>query len=573
MVGNGNIHFVSALTANNDAYTSMRHEAGAVAAADAYHRTTGKIGVATTTYGPGFTNALTPLSEALHARIPVVYVLGDIPTFGRRPIDVDEHALLTALGVPFVVAGPHNAEEVTRWAFHQAFEDNSPIVVLIPYDLVDATLSDPATTFPVSGPTIERSRRAGDPDISAETLHDPARADALAEELACDLVGAKRPIILVGRGVINSGTLSHVESLGEDLGALFMTSVMARNCVPDQWNLGIAGGFMHRGRLDVVRRADVVLVLGASLNMFQVRKGTLFGERTKIFHVDREPQDSLATVHKQVAADLKVILPKLVQAVARQHELTAHVGDKSEGARGWRPHAAGLPACERDDLDPGCFQETASDGRLDPRFVLRRLDELLPDNRTVVTDGGHFIGWVPKYIDCPDARSTVLVGTAVMTIGLGLSSAVGATIGRPDRCTALFTGDGGALMGLADLEVFFRVARQKQHMTCGEDPQFRGIGPGEQEPSAVMIVLNDAAYGAEVHQYVPRGLDPSAMLLEDQNFAAMGEPWGVAGLTVTTPEQFRPGGEVEQFLKAQAGDPCILDVKISRIPVADFLKE
>ena len=142
VVGNGNIHLVSALPATIHRYTSARHEGGAVAAADAYFRASGKVAIATSTYGPGFTNTLTALAELQAARIPMVLVLGDIPTSGPRNIDVDQQGLLRALNVHFEVIDAPTATAQTRWAVQQAHRRSAPVVLFIPYDLVDAPLPE-----------------------------------------------------------------------------------------------------------------------------------------------------------------------------------------------------------------------------------------------------------------------------------------------------------------------------------------------------------------------------------------------------------------------------------------------
>ena len=535
VVGNGNIHLVSALPATIHRYTSARHEGGAVAAADAYFRASGKVAIATSTYGPGFTNTLTALAELQAARIPMVLVLGDIPTSGPRNIDVDQQGLLRALNVHFEVIDAPTATAQTRWAVQQAHRRSAPVVLFIPYDLVDAPL-----------PEQRRLRIAEESEIGSSS-----QVATDARFIAEQLKTAKNPLILVGRGVLESEMQDVVRRIGDQTGALFMFTGMAANAFSTSWSLGIAGGFTHRGMLATVAEADFVLALGCGLNQFQVCKGSLFSSDATLVHVAIDPREPMIPVDRTLVHDLRDLAP------AVEDEIAGTVVENS-----WRERLGEIPERETEELDPGCFAEVADDGKLDPRFVLRQLNELLPQERTVVTDGGHFLGWVPKYIDVLDPRGLVMVGTAIMTIGLGVPSAAGATIARMDRCTTLFTGDGGALMGIADFETFFRAARARSEF----GPEFAG-------PAAVMIVLNDAAYGAEIHQYVKQGLDEEAMLLEDVDFSTMGQPWGIPGLNVTSPEQLRAGGEVEEFLAAHAGKMCVLDVKISRLPVADFLKE
>ena len=100
LMGNGNVELISALTAENFPFTGVRHEVAAVTAADAYYRATGKLAVATATYGAGFTNMVTGLAEAQLARIPMVVVVGDAPSTGRRPFDLDQHAVTVGLNIP-----------------------------------------------------------------------------------------------------------------------------------------------------------------------------------------------------------------------------------------------------------------------------------------------------------------------------------------------------------------------------------------------------------------------------------------------------------------------------------------
>ena len=139
VVGNGNIYLASELQRLESPYTGMRHEAGAIAAADAHYRATGDIAVATTTYGPGFTNALTPLSEALAARIPLVYVAGVEPfvddTLRPRAMDVDSLGILNALKVRTIIAIPTSAEAAIYTAFEFARDARQPVVVAVPYNL------------------------------------------------------------------------------------------------------------------------------------------------------------------------------------------------------------------------------------------------------------------------------------------------------------------------------------------------------------------------------------------------------------------------------------------------------
>ncbi|WP_462398772.1 thiamine pyrophosphate-binding protein [Corynebacterium falsenii] len=579
VVGNGNIHIVSDFHRAGGRYISTRHEAGAVAAADAFYRATGTIAVATSTYGPGFSNALTPLSEAHAARIPLVYITADAPAAGLRPIDIDQRAIAAAMGLQSVVvteehcADVQQAADLVAEAFNTARRTSLPVVVFVPFDLVvrEGDLADPGTVG-AGQPTDREAREDPEsvavagraemrrtqwavvnaPDTEAAGNQNTVRTivdntDEFIQSLADELRAAHRPLIVVGRGAVESGVCSQIDELAAALGALTCTTVMARSSVDPHWNLGVAGGFAHRGRLETFRSADLVLVLGASLNKLQTRAGTLFGDGARVVRIDSNPlHRPFVTVDSDLRAPLEQAIPHLLAAVAD--------GATDVPAGTWRDQLGALPPEETEELDPGCFNEVASDGKLDPRFVLRRLNALLPPRRSVVTDGGHFLGWVPKYVDAPDPYSTVLVGTAVMTIGLGLSSGVGVAAARPESFTALISGDGGTLMGLADAQPFLAEV-------------------GNSAGGGALIVLNDAAYGAEVHQYARKGLELDPMEVPDVSFAAAGAPFGVEGITITSPEELADGGALATFLEQHRGEAVIVDVKISREPIADFLRE
>nr|WP_156269266.1 thiamine pyrophosphate-binding protein [Kocuria sediminis] len=519
LMGNGNAHLISHLTSAGFGFTSARHEAATVTMADAYHRATGRVGAATTTYGAGFTNTYTALAEARLARIPLVLVVGDAPTTGRRPFDIDQTAAAAAVGVTTLVATPANATAITHRAFDLAARTVQPVVLAIPYDCATAPLVDPVGLEP----------------LPAKQAWQPAPEEL--DRIAGLLRGAARPLILAGRGVLLAGAAPALAELGDRLGALFMTSVMAVGAVDSPWNLGIAGGFTRDHRLATARQADLVLVAGASLNAFQSRYGTLFAPGTRMVRIDNEPAETMAhpAVTDYVRADLGVALAGLLARTPATDPATT-----------WRaaaPEVAGQTYRSSAPIeDPAEF---GPDGRLNPRAVVAALEHILPKQRSVVMDGGHFIGWAPMYLTVPDPQAMVLVGTAFQSIGLGFGAAAGVSIARPERTTVFVTGDGGALMGLADLETFLRATDR-----------------------GVIVVLNDSAYGAELHQYAAKGLDPTAMLIEEVDFAAIGRAMGAAGTKATTLADLTA---LEDWLAAHDEGVFVLDVAISQKVVAEFM--
>ncbi|GAA1238121.1 thiamine pyrophosphate-dependent acetolactate synthase large subunit-like protein [Microbacterium phyllosphaerae] len=484
VMGNGNAYFLDAIETQTDAvFTAVRHEQGAVVAADAHFRASGRIAAGTSTYGAGFTNTLTALAEAVQAHVPLVLVVGDEPTSGPRPWDVDQIALASAVGARTYTVGRADAAATTVIAIEHALTYRVPVVLAIPYDV--AALEAGAVP------------EAPAPRLPASLAPRGEFAEGTLGEIAAALAGASRPFLLAGRGAWLAGAGEALGELARLTGALTASSALGRGVFPEsQYDLGVTGGFGADGAMELVRTADVAVVFGASLNQFTMRFGELFAPGTRVFQIDIAP----AATHPHVGG--------FVRADARlaAEDLVARVGSASPSAP-WRETvdvAAARTYDEGDDL--------AADGRLDPRSAARRIAELLPSDRVVVSDGGHFIGWANMYwpVEAPDRM--MMVGTAFQSIGQGWPSVVGAALARRESTVVLTSGDGGGLMAIADLESAVRAA------------QGRGIA----------VIWNDAAYGAEVNLYGLKGLAEGPMRIPEVDFAAFGAAVGAEGVVVKT---------------------------------------
>lgn len=518
VMGNGNAHFLDAVMASPTLhYTAVRHEAGAVAAADAYFRASGRLAVATTTYGAGFTNALTPLAEAVQATIPLVLVVGDAPTAGMRPWDVDQIQLAKGLGATTFTVSGTRPQVVTAAAIEHALRYQEPVVLAVPYDLAAVGAAD--EDIAVSG--------------APQPLHEPIAQDI--ERAAALLSAAERPLVLAGRGAWVSGAGAAAASLADRLGALTATSSLGAGLFGDDAaTLGIAGGWASERTAQLIEQADVVLVLGVRLNQFTMRFGHSFAADARVIQVDVNASATSPAVTDFARADARLAAESLLSAVERR-----------EAHRRWSTTVAEQALNAHDARDDG--ESTAPDGRLDPRSLCRALDRMLPVDRTIVQDGGHFIGWAPGYLHVTAPNRMIMVGTAYQTIGLGFPSAVGAARALPDSTIVLCTGDGGALMALADLDTFIRTARR-----------------------AVIVVFNDAAYGAEIHQYAVRGIDSGPMMIDEVDFAAVAAALGARSATIASLDDL---ASVESWLVSDDDGVLLLDCKISQQVVAPYMQE
>ena len=285
--------------------------------------------------------------------------------------------------------------------------------------------------------------------------------------------------------------------------------------------------------MELIREADVAVVFGASLNQFTMRFGALFAPGTQVFQIDVAPAATHAHVGGFVRADARLAAEALV---ARLQGATDS---------GWRE---GVDVVAARAYEPG--DETAPDGRLDPRSAARRIAELLPEDRVVVSDGGHFIGWANMYWPVASPDRMMMIGTAFQAIGQGWPSVVGATRARPEATVVLTSGDGGGLMAIADLESAVRSAGG------------RGMA----------VIWNDAAYGAEINLYGLKGLAREPMLIPQVDFAAFAAAVGAEGVAVRTL------ADLDRLAAWTAEDPAsrpflVLDLRISGDVIAPYQEE
>ncbi|WP_194411869.1 thiamine pyrophosphate-binding protein [Microbacterium cremeum] len=523
VMGNGNAYFLDALERSTDVeFTAVRHEAGGVVAADAYHRASGRLAAATTTYGAGFTNTLTALAEAVQAHVPLVLVVGDEPTSGPRPWDVDQIALASAVGARTYTVGRADAAATTVIAIEHALTYRVPTVLAIPYDVAARD----------AGPVPE----APDPRLPAPLVTRGPFTQATVHEIGQALAGARRPFLLAGRGAWISGAGEALGVLADATGALTASTALGRGIFPKpEFDLGVTGGFGAEGAMALVHEADVAVVFGASLNQFTMRFGDLFAPGTRVFQVDVAPTATHPHVSGYVRGDARAVAETIAHEV---HRIAAEPSD-------WR-ESVDLAAARRHDAGEG----VAPDGRLDPRSVAARIGELLPEDRVVVSDGGHFIGWANMFWPVASPDRMMMIGTAFQSIGQGWPSVAGAALAKPSSTVVLTTGDGGGLMALADLETAVRVAGG------------RGLA----------VVWNDAAYGAEVNLYGLKGLAKEPMLIPEVDFAALAGGVGAEGVVVRRMDDL-------DRLASWAAEPeasrrfLVLDCRISGAVVAPYQQE
>ncbi len=522
LAGSGNFAVTNALIASGARYVPAHHEGGAVVMADAFARLTGRVSACSVHQGPGLTNTITGLAEAAKARTPMLVLAGDTAAAAvRSNFRIDQAALATAVGaIAERVYSPDSALADAARAFRRARTERRPVLVNLPIDVQGLPIAE-GSELPAAPP-----------------VRPPAPAAEAVREAAVLLGSARRPLILAGRGAVLAGARAPLEELAERLGALLATSAAGHGLFSgNPWALGISGGFASPVAARLIAEADVVAAFGATLTMWTTRHGRLLRPDARVVQVDLDAD--------VIGANQPAAVALVGDAAAAANALLAELARLGVPPSGWR--TAELAA----EIAAGSWRETpypdmSRDGRLDPRTLSRRLDEILPAERTLAIDSGHFMGWPAMYLRVPDERGFVFT-QSFQAVGLGLATAVGAAVARPDRVTVAALGDGGLLMGAAELET---VARMGLRM--------------------LVVVYNDAGFGAEVHHFGPHGDPLDIVRYADVDLAALARGAGMAAVTARAEADLEA---VAEWVAAGASRPMLVDAKVVPDVVGEWLEE
>lgn len=505
VVGSGNFHVTNALRAAGVPWTAARHEGGAATMADAFARTSGQVAVLTVHQGPGLTNALTGITEAAKSRTPLLVLAADTAGAAvHSNFRIDQDALVRAVGaVPERVHTAGSAVADVLRAYGTCRDQRRTVVLNLPLDVQAHPAARPAVrTRP---PAWVPSRPGAEP----------------VQELARLLDRAERPVFIAGRGA--RGYRTELEELAGRCGALLATTAVANGLFAGSpWALGISGGFATPLAAELIADADLLVAWGASLTMWTTRHGALVGPTATVVQVD----DTASALGANHPVDLAVLGD--VGATAR---------DVAGAVRGGPGHRT-REVCDRiaaegrwADLP---LSPAPEDGdRIDPRVLSAALDALLPAGRTLAVDSGNFMGYPAGYLRVPDQDGFCFT-QSFQSIGLGLATAIGAALARPDRLPVAALGDGGFTMGVAELETLVRL----------------GIG-------MLVVIYDDAGYGAEFHHFA--GADHTTVRFPDVDLAALAAGFGCAAATVRRPADLVA---VRDWLAGPRDRPLVVDAKV-----------
>lgn len=484
VMGDGNMSLWGALGRDRRIeLVSARNEAGAVAMADGYSRTTGKLGLATITCGPGLTQIGTSLVAAARNRSPIVIVIGEIPEDSPNTLQrMDQRRFVDACEARYhtVTSAANLGAEIAE-AFYAARTRRIPVVLNVPNDLYEKTLEWDLEYKPSLG-------------FVAPANAAPAAQSVAA--LADRLVAARHPVILAGHGARISGAKDEILKLADSAGALLATSLKAKGLFAGEpYDLGICGTFSAAPAERLLSEADFVLAIGAEVGYYTSEGGFAF------------PTADVARIDVRPAPEAIGFLPGMYvcgdarATVTALNDILASRNFKQEGAR--TPEARTV----LQSAPPSFAQVT--DG-IDPRALCTALSGLLPENCLVTCGAAHFFSFPIMYLALPKGGE-INFSYQLGAVGQTLPIAIGIGRGHPGRPHVLIEGDGSLMMNIQELDTAARLGLP-----------------------LVVLVWNDCGYGAEVHKLRAKGFDPALAQWKSADFATLARGFGGDGMRIDT---------------------------------------
>ena len=496
----------------------VRHEAGGGHAAEGYAKATGKVGVSLATSGPGATNLITPITDAMMDSVPVVFITGQVRT---ELLGTDGFQEADTIGITmpvvkhsFMIQHPLELPRTIHEAFHIARTGRpGPVVVDIPQDLSRADIPyEPVDDIHLPGyqPTTDGNQKQ-------------IRLAAKA------LANSRRPVIYAGGGVISANAAAELTELATADRFPVTCTVMGLGGFPgthDQW-LGMLGMHGTRTANYAMDEADLIVAIGARFDDRITGKLSEFAPRAKFIHIDIDPAEISKNVpaHIPIVGDARNILPRLT---AEYRALEADPGRLEEW---WtRIH-------KWQERHPLTYADS-TDSEIKPQYMIEALYEATRGDAIVVSDVGQHQMWTAQRFPFARPRRWINSG-GLGTMGFGLPAAMGAQVGCPDDTVVCVAGDGSVQMNMQELA------------TCAE----------EKIPIKVFIMNN--GYLGMVRQWQELFWDKRYSQVDMgqyPDFVKLAEAYGATGIRLTDKTTLVP-----DMRAALATDgPVLVDVRVTR---------
>lgn len=505
LVGEGNSHLIDRTNDADVRHQYARHEQVAVMMTDGYARMTGDVGVCTLTHGPGLTNGVTGLAAAHRDNVPMVLIVGSADQAGWETslqyldhLDVTDS--VTVYGTKATT--PETLPEKIRRAFAKARQRSGPVILEMPGDVQAAPAPD--------DPYDPR------PQTSGRVYPDPERVEVAAEALA----ESDRPMILAGGGAAAAEAGPALEAMADHFGAPIATTFYGRGVLPESHPMvtGIAGTFMPPATAEFAPDADAVLAVGAQLAGKSTRYGNLYDDASIVqVDVDREAIGRHQDVDAGVLGDARATVEALTESLAAAPDRAADVRERIEAAP-----------------DPADLEFESTPDLVDPRELTVAISELLPDDTIATVDSGNNTGF-PAVFHRIEEGGRMLVNGNFGSMGYALPAALGAKVAAPNRPVVCYTGDGGFLQVVQDLETAVRY----------------NLG-------VVFVVYNDASYGIIRHRQHLDFDRETASSYDSPDFATVARGLGAEAVTVRDLSDL---DAVESYLEGDDSGPLVVDAR------------
>jgi acetolactate synthase-1/2/3 large subunit len=516
--GGANLPTYDAIHGGGIRHILVRHEAGGGHAAQGYAKATGKVGVAFATSGPGATNLVTPICDAMMDSVPVVFLTGQVRT---ELLGTDGFQEADTIGITmpvvkhsFMIQNPPEIPRAIHEAFHVARTGRpGPVLVDIPQDLSRAEIDyEPVTDVHLPGyqPRVEGNQKQ---------IRQAAKA----------LASAQRPVIYAGGGVINANASQELTEFTLSDRFPITCTLMGLGGFPathPQW-LGMLGMHGTRAANYAMDEADLICAVGARFDDRITGKLSEFAPRAKFIHIDVDPAEISTTVpaHIPIVGDAKHVLAKLLIEYRAIGADAARLDAWWNRIEGWRSKYP-------------LTYEDSSDAEIKPQYMVQALYEATGGDAIVTSDVGQHQMWAAQYYHFSKPRRWINSG-GLGTMGFGLPAAMGAAVGCPDQLVCCIAGDGSVQMNAQELA------------TCAEN----------EIPIKVFIMNN--GYLGMVRQWQELFWDGKYSHVDMgrfPDFVKLAEAYGATGMRFEDKRTL-----VEDFKRAIATEgPVVADVRVTR---------
>ena len=495
------------------------HEQGAAHAADGYARASGNVGVCIATSGPGATNLVTGLATAYMDSVPVVAITGQVgtPLLGR---DAFQEIDITGLTMPitkhnFLVRSAADLAGVVRNAFAIAREGRpGPVLIDVPRDVLLAEAD-----FTATQPDLSQSPSC----VSANQQFDDPQVDAAIEQAVAALLKSRRPVLIVGGGVIRAGASKSVTEFCESYPLPIVSTLMGLGSIASNqpYYLGLTGMHGHRAANLTVADADLIIAVGSRFSDRVTSDRSCYTKGKTIVHLDIDA----AEIGKNVETAVMVI-DELQNSLKKLSQNLRHSALPDHSA--WLAQVSHWQAQHQTQTDTTV---------LNPVWIMQHLSTAVATLPvTWISDVGQHQMWAAQHLSI-ESPGTWLTSGGLGTMGFGLPAALGAQLSRPEQRAILIAGDGGFKMTAMEL---YTAAVEKIPVIC--------------------VILDNSALGM-VRQWQQLFFNQrySATTLPPFDFISLAKSCGVDGIVANTPAEFAAG-----FQQALASDsPFVLVAKIS----------